>query len=83
VIVSANFTEAYSKNMAVLYPMGGTEIELLTRVAKLSRYADVNVLWDVTPAVRVGGSFQYTSTEYVDGETPRNLRAMAQALYFF
>jgi hypothetical protein len=83
VIVSANFTEAYSKNMAVLYPMGGTEIELLTRVAKLSRYADANVFWDVTPAVRVGGSFQYMSTEYVDGETPRNLRAMAQALYFF
>jgi len=83
VIVSANFTEAYSKNMAQLYPRGGSEIELLSRVAKLSRYADANVFWDVTPAVRVGASFQYTTTEYIDGETPRNLRAMAQGLYFF
>jgi hypothetical protein len=69
--------------MAQLFPRGGSEIELLSRVAKLSRYADANIFWDVTPSVRVGASFQYTSTEYVDGETPRNLRYMAQALYFF
>ena len=83
VILSANFTEAYSDNIANLYPRGGSEIELLSRVAKLLRYADANIFWDVTPAVRVGASFQYTTTEYVDGETPRNLRSMAQALYFF
>jgi hypothetical protein len=83
VILSANFTEAYSDNIANLYPRGGSEIELLSRVAKLLRYADANVFWDVTPAVRVGASFQYTTTEYVDGETPRNLRWMGQALYFF
>jgi hypothetical protein len=83
VIFAANVTEAYSKNMASLYPLGGAEINLLTHVAQLSRYADANVFFDVTPAVRVGGSFQYTSTEYVDGETPRNLRWMASALYFF
>jgi hypothetical protein len=83
VILSANVTEGYSKNMAQLFPRGGSEIELLSRVAKLSRYADANVFWDVTPAVRVGASFQYTTTEYVDGEIPRNLRTMAQALYFF
>lgn len=83
VILSANFTESYSKNMANLYPQGGAEIGLLSKVAKLSRYADANVFWDVTPAVRVGASFQYTTTEYVDGETPRNLRYMAQGLYFF
>lgn len=83
VIVSANFTESYSKNMADLYPRGGREIELISRVAKLSRYADANVFWDVTPAIRLGASFQYTTTTYVDGEMPRNLRSMAQALYFF
>jgi hypothetical protein len=83
VIVALNFTEAYSKNMAQLFPHGGSEIELLSKVAKLSRYADVNVFWDITPSVRVGASFQYTTTEYLDGETPRNLRSMAQALYFF
>lgn len=83
VILSANYTEAYSKNMENLYPQGGAEIGLLTKVAKLLRYADANVFWDVTPAVRVGGSFQVTTTEYIDGETPRNFRFMAQGLYFF
>jgi hypothetical protein len=83
VFVSANFTEAYSKNMAQLYPRGGEEIFLNTKVARLLRYADANVFFDVTPAVRVGGSFQYTTTEYIDAETARNLRWMAQALYFF
>jgi hypothetical protein len=83
VILAANFTEAYSQNMTTLFPRGGSEIELLSRVAKLLRYADANVFWDVTPAMRVGASFQYSTTQYVDGETPRNLRSMAQALYFF
>jgi hypothetical protein len=83
VILSANYTQAYSQNMAALYPQGGAEIMLFSRVAKLLRYADANVFWDVTPAVRVGASFQYSTTEYVDGATPRNLRWMGQALYFF
>jgi hypothetical protein len=83
VILSGNLTEAYSKNMAELYPKGGAEISLLTRVAQLSRYADANVFFDVTSAVRVAASFQYTATEYIDGETPRNLRWMASGLYFF
>ena len=83
VIVSGNYTQSFSKNMADLYPKGGAEIMLFSRVAKLSRYADANVFVDVTPAVRVGGSFQYSTTEYVDGTTPRNLRWMGQALYFF
>jgi hypothetical protein len=83
IILAGNLTEAYSKNMAQLYPRGGAEINLPTRVAQLSRYADANVFFDVTPAVRVGGSFQYTTTEYVDGETPRNMRWMGSALYFF
>ncbi len=83
VILSANYTQAYSQNMAALFPQGGAEIMLFSRVAKLLRYADANVFWDVTPAVRVGTSFQYASSEYVDGATPRNLRFMGQALYFF
>jgi hypothetical protein len=83
VIFAANFTEAYSQNLSALFPRGGKEIAFLSRVAYISRYADANVFWDVTPAVRVGASFQYTTTKYVDGEIPRNLRSMAQALYFF
>jgi len=83
VILAFNYTQADSKNMSALYPKGGVEIELLARVANLSRYADANVFWDVTPAVRVGASFQYTAVKYMDGETPHNLRTMGQALYVF
>jgi hypothetical protein len=82
-ILSANYTQAHSNNMAKLFPKGGAEIELLGRVADWSQYADVNLFWDVTPAVRVGVSGQYTSVEYLDGNKPHNLRAMGQALYAF
>jgi hypothetical protein len=83
ILFSANVTQGHSKNMATLYPRGGAEINLPTRVAQTSRYGDANVFFDVTPAVRVGASFQVTSMEYVDGETPRNLRWMGSAYYFF
>jgi hypothetical protein len=83
VFISASYSQGYSKNMSLLYPRGGAEINLETKVANLSRYADGNLFFDVTPAVRVGASFQYTATQYIDGETPHNFRSMAQALYFF
>jgi hypothetical protein len=83
VILSLNYTQSTSKNIADLYPRGGAEIELLSRIGKQSRYADVNLFWDVTPAVRIGGSFQYTSTEYIDGQEPHNFRTMGQTVYVF
>ena len=83
VIFSANYTQSSSRNISDLYPRGGAEIMLFSRVARLSRYADGNVFVDVTPAVRLGASFHYTANEYVDGAMPRNLRWMGQALYFF
>jgi hypothetical protein len=82
-ILSANYTQANSKNMAKLFPMGGAEIELLGSVANVSQYADANLFWDVTPAVRIGASGQYTRVEYLDGDRPHNLRAMGQAVYVF
>ena len=82
-IFSANYTEAHSKNMAKLFPKGGAEIELLGRVADRSRYGDVNLFWDATPAVRFGISGQYTQVEYLDGNKPHNQRGMALALYAF
>jgi hypothetical protein len=83
VFVSLNYTHASSKNMAALFPRGGAEIELLARVAERSEYADANLFWDATPAVRFGGSFQYTTVEYIDHQKPRNLRGTAQAVYVF
>jgi hypothetical protein len=82
-IVSANYTTAHSKNMAKLFPKGGAEIELLGRVVDTSSYADVNLFWDATPAVRLAVSGQYTKVKYLDGDQPYNLRGMLQALYAF
>ena len=69
--------------MAELFPRGGAEIELLARVADRSHYADINLMWDATPAIRFGLSGQYTKVAYLDGDTPHNLRVMGQALYAF
>ena len=82
-IFSANVTQAHSKNMAKLFPKGGAEIELLGRVADTSLYADANLFWDATPAVRFGLSGQYTQVKYLDGDKPHNLRGMGLALYSF
>jgi hypothetical protein len=85
VSVSLNYTGSYSKNMRALYPQGGSEIELLSRVARRSQYADACLFWDATPAARFGASFQYTVFEYIDPhhQKPRNFRSMAQAMYVF
>ena len=83
VFLSANYTQAHSRNLAQLFPKGGAEIELLVDVADTSRYADLNLLWDVAPAVRIGLSGQYTQVEYLDGHKPHNLRGMAQTVYQF
>jgi hypothetical protein len=81
--LSANYTQAHSRNLAQLFPKGGAEIELLVDVANTSRYADLNLLWDVAPAVRIGLSGQYTQVEYLDAHKPHNLRGMAQTVYQF
>lgn len=83
VFVSANYTQAYSKNMRDLFPQGGAEIELLTRVADRSRYADINLFFDATPAFRLGIAGAYTVVQYIDGDEPHNYRGHAQAMYFF
>jgi hypothetical protein len=81
--VSANYTQAYSKNMRDLFPRGGAEIELLTRVADRSRYADINLFFDATPAIRFGIAGAYTRVQYIDGDEPHNYRGHAQAMVFF
>jgi hypothetical protein len=82
-IISVNYTQSHSGNMSSLFPRGGAEIELLTRVADRSHYADINLLWDATAAMRLGISGQYTKVLYLDGDAPHNLRATAQAVYAF
>ena len=76
VFISGNFTYSYSANIADLYPRGGTEVGLLTFIARQTAYYDANLFFDATPSVRVGASFQYTIVEYIDGDTPHNYREM-------
>jgi hypothetical protein len=83
VILAANYTQAFSKNMDQLFPRGGAEIELLVRVADRQRYADVSLFWDATPAVRFGLEGSYTMVRYLDGDEPHNIRGRFQAMYFF
>lgn len=82
-ILSGNYTQAYSENMRDLFPQGGAEIELLTRVADRSRYADLNLFFDASPRVRLGIAGAYTEVEYIDGDKPHNYRGHAQVMYFF
>jgi hypothetical protein len=89
-IFSANYTQSHSNNMGKLFFAGGAEIELLGTIADTSRYADANLFFDLTPAVRLGISGQYTEVEYLaqpqfaDGiQKPHNIRGMGQAVYVF
>jgi hypothetical protein len=75
VAFAANFTEAYSRNMDQLYPQGGREIMLFSRVARLSYYRDANVFFDVTPAVRWVGSRENPRAMGRYGEPPELKRA--------
>ena len=56
--------------MSQLFPQRGAEIELLDRVADTSKYADANLFFDATPAIRFGISGQYTQVHYLDGNRP-------------
>lgn len=81
--LAAIYTQAYSKNMAGLYPRGGQEIDLVTHIADRVRYVEGNIFWDVTPEVRVGAACIYTTVTYIDGENPYNIRGKLTANYFF
>ena len=82
-IFAANYTQSHSNNMVKLFPMLGAEIELIDRVADTSKYADGNLFFDATPAIRFGISGQYTQVHYLDGDQPHNVRGMGQAVYVF
>jgi hypothetical protein len=82
-IFSANYTQAHSANMAVLFRVPA-RFDLQAHFADTFRYADAKLTFDVTPVVRVGLSSQYTQTVYVvDGDKPHNLRVSGQTIYLF
>jgi hypothetical protein len=83
ILFSANYTQSHSDNLSKFYYPGGSELELLSTTADTSRYVDANLFWDVTPALRLGISGQYTQVEYMDHNKPHNIRGMGQSVYVF
>lgn len=83
ILFSANYTQSHSDNMSKFYYQGGSLQELLSTTVDTSRYVDANLFWDVTPALRVGLSGQYTQVEYMDHSKPHNIRGMGQTVYVF
>ncbi len=84
VFVSGNYSQGHSNNIASLYhpitprqpwvnPLG---------VFQTSRYADGNLFFDATPAVRIGLSYQWLQQKLVDDTVVHNHRVEMTFLYF-
>lgn len=84
IFVSGNFSQGHSNNIASLYhpitprqpwvnPLG---------VFQTSRYADGNLFVDVTPAIRIGLSYQWLQQKLVDDTVVYNHRFETTFLYF-
>ncbi len=76
IILAGNFTHSDSKNIADFFPNAHG-------VFKESNYADGTLFFDVTPATRLGVSYQYLKQNFADGTSAQNNRYEALALYFF
>ena len=74
--VTANYSQGKSTNIATYYPNAGG-------VFNKSTYADGNMFFDVTPAARVGLSYQYVKQNFNDNTVSHNNRGEVTWLYFF
>jgi len=75
-ILSLNYTQGDSDNMAQLFPEA-------TGVIHKSQYFDANIFFDVTPAARLGVGYQYLRQTFCDNTTSQNHREEIMALWFF
>jgi hypothetical protein len=75
VFLSTNYTDLYSSNIR-RYGAGDA-------VFQREHYADANVFWDVTPAVRFAGALAWFHQEYVDGTRAIDRRVQASAWFLF
>ena len=82
--VSGNYSGGYSNNMASLFhPNAVTQPWVNSwTVFQWSQYFDANLFFDVTPAMRVGASFQRVTQELADDTTAHNSRFEMTFLYF-
>ncbi len=76
VFVSANYTQGDSDNMSSLFPKSQAAFNK-------SQWFDANVFFDVTPAFRVGASYQYVKQTFCDDATAQNHRYEGTFLYVF
>ncbi len=78
VFVSVNYSQAKSDNVADYAP-AASQSNIYTQAT----HYDGNVFWDVTPAVRLGASYQHRETKYADGVKGKNDRYHFTAYYNF
>ena len=84
VFVSGNYSQGKSNNIASFYPPvapGQPWINSLG-VFQSSRYVDGNIFFDLTPAVRMGLSYQRVDQKLADGTNVHNNRCEMTFLYF-
>lgn len=74
--VSANYSGMYSDNIE-------DYAADKTKVFHRSQWADGNLFWDVTPAVRVGGEYAWFQQTYADGVHATDRRAQLSFYYLF
>jgi hypothetical protein len=85
VFVTTNYSQALSNNIASLFHPGATTQLWVNSKAVFSssRYIDGNLFVDITPAARVGVSYQRVQQVLADGTNARNDRYEMTWLYFF
>jgi hypothetical protein len=84
VFVSGNYSQGKSNNIGDYYHPISPRQPWINPLAvfQSSRYVDGNIFFDVTPAVRMGLSYQRVDQKLVDGTSVHNNRFEMTFLYF-
>jgi hypothetical protein len=78
VFVSANFAQAHSNNVANWADPGQ-----IASIYDKTQYIDGNLFWDVTPAIRLAGSYQYLKQHFADNSSAHNTRTELTGYLWF
>jgi hypothetical protein len=73
--VAANYSRLESNNSA--------NFGAPTKIWNKEQWADGNLFWDVTPAVRLGAEVAWFNMTYADGTDATNIRGQFSAFYLF
>jgi len=83
--LSANFSQMKSNNIASFLVAPGatpTAAQLGTVFNKV-QWGDINLFWNVTPALRFGAEYAYFRETYADGLVVKNQRGQFSGYYVF